>query len=140
MRFGLAAVKSVGEKAVEVILESRRRDGAFHSLFDFCRRVDLTAVNRRVIENLINCGAFDSTQVSRARMIGALDEAIRAGQAFNAMSQSNQIDIFSLLGTPARGQTVQAMFIRKSKNGRQQESLVFREGSAWFLHYWASFG
>src|SRR4029434_2135497 len=82
IRFGLAAVKNVGEKAVEVILESRAKEGSFDSLFDFCRRVDLTAVNRRVIESLIKCGAFDSTQVSRARMLAALDEAIRIGQAF----------------------------------------------------------
>ena len=59
IRFGLAAVKNVGEKAVEVILESRSQDGPFESLFDFCRRVDMTAVNRRVIESLIKCGAFD---------------------------------------------------------------------------------
>ncbi|HWO41780.1 MAG TPA: DNA polymerase III subunit alpha [Candidatus Eisenbacteria bacterium] len=98
IRFGLAAVKNVGEKAVEVILDSRGREGPFLSLFDFCRRVDLTAVNRRVIESLIKCGAFDSTGVSRARMIAALDEAMRLGQAFQRESQSNQIDIFGLLG------------------------------------------
>src|SRR5947207_10020435 len=53
VRFGLAAVKNVGEKAVEVILESRSKDGPFGSLFDFCRRVDMTAVNRRVTVSLI---------------------------------------------------------------------------------------
>src|SRR5262245_9968138 len=98
IRFGLAAVKNVGEKAVEVILESRAKEGPFDSLYDFCRRVDLAAVNRRVIESLIKCGAFDSTQMSRARMLAALDEAIRVGQAFQRDSQSNQIDIFGLLG------------------------------------------
>src|SRR5215467_2976282 len=65
IRFGLAAVKNVGEKAVEVILQSREKDGPFQSLFDFCRRVDLTAVNRRVVESLIKCGAFDSTQAAK---------------------------------------------------------------------------
>ena len=60
IRFGLAGVKNVGEKAVEVILQSRSNDGPFDSLFDFCRRVDMAAVNRRVIESLIKCGAFDS--------------------------------------------------------------------------------
>jgi DNA polymerase-3 subunit alpha len=98
IRFGLAAVKNVGEKAVEVILQSREKEGPFQSLFNFCRRVDLTAVNRRVIESLIKCGAFDSTRVSRARMTAVLDEAMRAGQAFQRDSQSNQIDIFGLLG------------------------------------------
>ena len=79
------------------------KDGPFESLFDFCRRVDMTAVNRRVIESLIKCGAFDSTQVSRARMIGALDDAMKAGQAHQRDQASNQIDIFAMLGTPAKG-------------------------------------
>ena len=52
-------MKNVGEKAVEVILESRKRTARSRSFFDFCRRVDMTAVNRRVIESLIKCGAFD---------------------------------------------------------------------------------
>lgn len=98
IRFGLAAVKNVGEKAVEVILESREKEGGFRSLFEFCRRVDLTAVNRRVVESLIKCGAFDSTGVRRARMMAALDEAIKAGQAHQKRFQSKQIDIFGLLG------------------------------------------
>ncbi|HET7394436.1 MAG TPA: DNA polymerase III subunit alpha, partial [Candidatus Binatia bacterium] len=132
VRFGLAAVKSVGEKAVDVILESRRRDGAFQSLFDFCRRVDLTAVNRRVIENLINCGAFDSTQVSRARMIGALDEAIRAGQAHQRDQASNQIDIFTLLGTPGKGPNRPGDVYPPVKEWSQQELLVFEKEALGF--------
>jgi DNA polymerase-3 subunit alpha len=132
VRFGLAAVKSVGEKAVEVILESRRRDGPFQSLFDFCRRVDLTAVNRRVVENLINCGAFDSTQVSRARMIGALDEAIRAGQAYQRDQASNQIDIFSLLGTPGKGPNRPGDVYPQVKEWSQQELLAFEKEALGF--------
>jgi len=103
IRFGLAAVKNVGEKAVEVILQSRSEGGPFESLFDFCRRVDMTAVNRRVIENLIKCGAYDSTQVSRARMFGALDDAMKAGQAHQRDQASAQIDIFGMLGAPSKG-------------------------------------
>ncbi|HXF76435.1 MAG TPA: DNA polymerase III subunit alpha [Methylomirabilota bacterium] len=103
IRFGLAAVKNVGEKAVEVILESRDKDGPFESLFDFCRRVDMTAVNRRVIESLIKCGAFDSTGIARARMVGALDEAMKRGQNYQRDQSSNQIDIFAVLGGAAEG-------------------------------------
>ena len=98
IRFGLAAVKNVGEKAVEVILESREQDGGFGSLFSFCRRVDLGAVNRRVVEGLIKCGAFDSTGVSRARMMAAVDEAVKGGQYYQKNRESNQIDIFDALG------------------------------------------
>jgi DNA polymerase-3 subunit alpha len=103
IRFGLAAVKNVGEKAVEIILEQRGAEGPFRSLWDFCRRVDLTSVNRRVLENLIKCGAFDSTQASRARMFGALDEAMRAGQSFQRDQASNQMDIFGMVGMAAKG-------------------------------------
>ncbi|HWP57260.1 MAG TPA: DNA polymerase III subunit alpha [Candidatus Acidoferrales bacterium] len=98
IRFGLAAVKNVGEKAVEIILAARAAAGNFTSIFDFCRRVDLAAVNRRVIESLIKCGAFDSTNVARARIMAALDDAIRDGQAHQKGRDSSQTDIFSLLG------------------------------------------
>ena len=133
IRFGLAAVKNVGEKAVEVILQSREKDGPFDSLFDFCRRVDLTAVNRRVIESLIKCGAFDSTQVSRARMIGALDEAMKVGQAHQRDQASNQIDIFAMLGSAEqRPQEAAATSIHRSMNGRGQESLAFEKEALGF--------
>ena len=132
VRFGLAAVKNVGEKAVEVILEIRRRDGAFESLFDLCRRVDLTAVNRRVIENLIKCGAFDSTQVSRARMMGALDEAMKAGQAYQRDQASNQIDIFAMLGTPVKGAKRPGDVYPQVQEWAKQEALGFEKEALGF--------
>ncbi|MGH7827550.1 MAG: DNA polymerase III subunit alpha [Candidatus Binatia bacterium] len=132
IRFGLAAVKNVGEKAVEVILESREKDGPFESLFDFCRRVDLTAVNRRVIESLIKCGAFDSTKISRARMNGALDEAMRAGQAFQRDIQSNQIDIFGLLGGESRGSKKPDSGYPQVEEWSSQQSLGFEKEALGF--------
>jgi DNA polymerase-3 subunit alpha len=103
IRFGLAAVKNVGEKAVEIILQSREKEGVFKSIFDFCRRVDITAVNKRVLESLIKCGAFDSTGFARARMLGALDDAMRAGQSYQKNKESNQIDLFGLSGSTSAG-------------------------------------
>jgi DNA polymerase-3 subunit alpha len=132
IRFGLAAVKNVGEKAVEIILESRSEDGPFGSLFDFCRRVDTTAVNRRVIESLIKCGAFDSTQISRARMIGALDDAMKAGQAHQRDQSSNQIDIFGMLGTPARGSKNAGDVYPQVSEWSPQEALVFEKEALGF--------
>ncbi|MEX0805379.1 MAG: DNA polymerase III subunit alpha [Candidatus Binatia bacterium] len=132
VRFGLAAVKNVGEKAVDVILESRRRDGAFESLFDFCRRVDLAAVNRRVLESLIKCGAFDSTQVSRARMTGALDEAMKAGQIYQRDQASNQIDIFAMLGTSTKGAKRPGDSYPQVQEWSQQESLAFEKEALGF--------
>jgi len=132
IRFGLTAVKNVGEKAVEVILESREKDGAFESLFDFCRRVDLTAVNRRVIESLIKCGAFDSTNVSRARMMAVLDETMRAGQAFQRDEESNQIDIFAMLGAPAKGSKKPGDIYPQVEEWSAQESLAFEKEALGF--------
>ena len=132
IRFGLAAVKNVGEKAVEVILESRSKDGPFESLFDFCRRVDMAAVNRRVIESLIKCGAFDATQVSRARMTGALDDAMKAGQAHQRDQSSNQIDIFAMLGTPAKGAKKPGDIYSQVTEWSTQESLAFEKEALGF--------
>jgi DNA polymerase III subunit alpha len=132
IRFGLAAVKNVGEKAVEVILESRAQDGTFESLFDFCRRVDMTAVNRRVIESLIKCGAFDSTQVSRARMIGALDDAMKAGQAHQRDQSSNQFDIFGMLGAPAKGSKRPGDIYPQVSEWSAQEALAFEKEALGF--------
>jgi DNA polymerase-3 subunit alpha len=132
IRFGLAGVKNVGEKAVEVILESRAKDGPFESLFDFCRRVDMTAVNRRVIESLIKCGAFDGTQVSRARMAGALDDAMKVGQAYQRDQASHQIDIFSVLGAPAKGGKKPGDIYPQVAEWSAQESLAFEKEALGF--------
>jgi DNA polymerase-3 subunit alpha len=132
IRFGLAAVKNVGEKAVELILQSRGQDGSFDSLFDFCRRVDLAAVNRRVIENLIKCGAYDSTQVSRARMLAALDDAMRAGQAHQRDQASNQIDIFGMLGTPNKSAKRPGDVYPPVNEWNAQESLAYEKEALGF--------
>jgi DNA polymerase-3 subunit alpha len=132
IRFGLAAVKNVGEKAVEVILKTRADDGPFESLFDFCRRVDMQAVNRRVIESLIKCGAFDSTQASRARMLGALDDAMKIGQAHQRDQASNQIDIFAMLGTPSKGGKKPGDAYPQVVEWSSQESLAFEKEALGF--------
>ena len=100
VRFGLSAVKNVGGKAVEAIKEDRDRTGPFESLFDFCRRVDLKVVNRRVVESLVKCGAFDSTGVYRARLMAALDDALKAGQSTQRDRDSSQFGMFDLLEVP----------------------------------------
>ena len=132
IRFGLAAVKNVGEKAVEIILQSREKEGAFESLFGFCRRVDLTAVNRRVVESLIKCGAFDSTHVSRAHMMAALDEAMRAGQAYQRDQQSNQIDIFAMLGGSAKAIKKAGDIYPQVEEWTAQELLAFEKETLGF--------
>ena len=79
IRFGLAAIKGVGEKAVEEIIAARRGIGSFRSLFHFCDSVDLRVVNRAVVEALIKCGAFDSTGALRAQLTEVAGQAIERG-------------------------------------------------------------
>jgi DNA polymerase-3 subunit alpha len=94
IRFGLAAVKGVGEKAVEAIIQARREGGPLRSLFDFCERVDLRQVNRAVIDSLIKCGAFDSLGAARSRLAAALDRAIAQGSRAQADQRSGQGSLF----------------------------------------------
>jgi len=94
VRFGLAAVKGVGAKAVDAIIEARRQAGPFTDLYHFCRLVDPRTANRATIEALIKCGAFDSLGASRAAMIAALDRAIELGQLAAADRKMGQLNFF----------------------------------------------
>ncbi|HXV67687.1 MAG TPA: DNA polymerase III subunit alpha [Nitrospira sp.] len=94
IRFGLAAIKNVGEGAVESIVAIRHADGPFASFFDFCRRVDLHKVNKRMLEGLIKAGAFDSTGARRAQLIAMLDQAIEDGLAAQRERAQGQTSIF----------------------------------------------
>ncbi|RLB90689.1 MAG: DNA polymerase III subunit alpha, partial [Deltaproteobacteria bacterium] len=94
IRFGLAAVKNVGEGTIESILEVRQEGGAFKSLSDFCRRVNYKKVNRRVIESLIKCGAFDSTGAKRSQMMSVLDKTIELGQRSQRDYINGQFSLF----------------------------------------------
>ncbi len=93
IRFGLGAVKNVGTAAVEAILEARGGE-PFRDLFDFCNRVDLRRVNRRVVESLIKCGAFDSTGFRRAQLAAALEGAMDIGQKLQKERSGAQASLF----------------------------------------------
>ncbi|HEX4730454.1 MAG TPA: DNA polymerase III subunit alpha [Solirubrobacterales bacterium] len=93
IRFGLDAVKNVGHAAVEAILRARQ-DAPIISIYDFCERVDSRAVNKRAIECLIKCGAFDSTEATRQGMLEALPAAQASGQKAQEDAQLGQGSIF----------------------------------------------
>jgi DNA polymerase-3 subunit alpha len=93
MRFGLGAVKNVGAAAIEAILEARK-ERLFKDLYDFCERVDLRRVNKRVVESLIKCGAFDSTGATRAAMMDGLEAASNYGQKIQEEKASSQVSLF----------------------------------------------
>jgi DNA polymerase-3 subunit alpha len=103
IRFGLAAIKNVGEAAIQSILTTREEKGRFVSLADFCARVDLRLVNRRVIESLIKAGAFDSLGVPRAQLLATLDRAMEAGQRRQRDRQEGQGSFFELMGADDAG-------------------------------------
>ncbi len=98
IRFGLDAVKNVGHIAVQAILDAHSKDGDFTSLWDFCERVDSRTVNKRAIECLVKCGAFDSTGASRKGMLEALPAATAFGQKAQEDSRLGQSSIFDLGG------------------------------------------
>jgi DNA polymerase-3 subunit alpha len=98
IRFGLGAIKNLGQKAIEVIVASREQQGSFESLGDFCRRLDLQLVNRRVVESLVKAGAFDSRGRPRAQLMAALDGAFDAGQRHQRERDQGQVSMFDMLG------------------------------------------
>ncbi len=100
IHFGLAAIKNVGEAAMESILATRKQDGPFRSLEDFCARVDLRLVNRRVLESLIKAGAFDSLGVPRAHLMAGVDTALETGQRQQREKAEGQASFFDLLPAP----------------------------------------
>jgi len=94
IRFGLAAIKNVGEGAVESVLAIRAEEGPFTSFFEFCRRVDLHKVNKRMLEGLIKAGAFDSLGAKRSQLFAVLDQAIEQGAASQREREMGQTSIF----------------------------------------------
>jgi DNA polymerase-3 subunit alpha len=89
--YGLGAVKGTGLAAIEVILAARSQDGPFKSLFDFCNRLDLRKVNRRVIESLIRVGAFDKLEPNRAALLAGVSMAINVAEQSNSHAGQNSL-------------------------------------------------
>jgi DNA polymerase-3 subunit alpha len=110
IRFGLSAVKGVGDKAIRAIIEAREQGAAFQSLHDFCERVPLGTVNRATIEALIKCGAFDSLHGAdkRAALMEALDGAIQAGQQAASDRESGQMSFFEAFEAVGASKVVRA--------------------------------
>ena len=94
IRFGLQAIKGIGEAPVNAICEARKEGGKFVSLFDFCERVLSRACGKSAIETLIKCGAFDGLHLNRQAMVEALDGAIQSGQQAQADAASGQFNMF----------------------------------------------
>ncbi|MBT8342244.1 MAG: DNA polymerase III subunit alpha, partial [Desulfatitalea sp.] len=130
IQFGLVAVKNVGEGAVEAIAAERRKHGPFASLLDFCERVDPRKVNKRVVENLIACGAFDSFGAYRAQMMAMLEDALDYGQKVQKERCDPQMGLFDdgsacdLSITPPSPPNI-AEWPERERLAREKEALGF---------------
>lgn len=100
IRFGLAAVKGVGENAVRSILDARDNGGPFEDLFDLAKRVDLKAVNRKVFEAMIKCGALDKLPGNRAQLLDALDAALDVASREARDRELGQASLFGMIEEP----------------------------------------
>jgi DNA polymerase III subunit alpha len=107
--FGFSAVKNLGQAAIENILNARN-DGEFQSLADFCERVELRTVNRRALETLIYCGAFDLLQSNRRQLINDIDVLTSWAQQRNKEKASGQLNIFDLMNSLETSQKTEAVF------------------------------
>ncbi len=94
IRFGLGAIKNVGANAVEAVIKAREEKGPFRSIFEFCERVDMAAVNRRVIESFIKAGAMDTLEGTRSQKFAVLDSAIETGVKASRDRESGQGGLF----------------------------------------------
>jgi DNA polymerase-3 subunit alpha len=94
--YGLGAIKGLGQAAIDAVLEVRRQAGEFRDLFDFCQRIDLRRVNRRVLESLIKAGALDSLGTHRAALAGSLNLALAAAEQVGRAREAQQNDLFGM--------------------------------------------
>ncbi len=97
IRVGLCAIRNVGGGAADSIIAARQSGGPFRSLYDFSERVDLTSVNRRIIENLIKCGAMSSLPGNRAQLTALIENAMEAGQRAWKDRESGQTGLFGMV-------------------------------------------
>ena len=97
--YGIGAIKGVGEGPIEAIIEARETQGAFKDLFDFCAKIDIKRVNKRVLEKLVLAGAMDNLGPHRASLMASLPEALAAAGQHAKAESFGQSDMFGLLTT-----------------------------------------
>jgi DNA polymerase-3 subunit alpha len=129
IRFGLVAVKNVGESAIEAIVEARNQGGKFSSFFEFCERVDLKKVNKRVIESLIKCGALDSTGDYRSRMATSVEDILDYGQRVQREKSDPQMGLFDM---PGSGPAINLPILPQIDEWNEKQRLAFEKESLGF--------
>lgn len=97
LRYGLGAIKGVGESAIQCLMDERDQHGSYHSLFDLCKHLDLRKMNRRVLEALIKSGAMDEWGMERSSLHASIAKAIHIGTEAHEQESSKQTNLFDLL-------------------------------------------
>jgi DNA polymerase-3 subunit alpha len=135
IRFGLDAVKGVGSKAVDAILEARKKDGPFKNLFDMVERVPMSLVNRSTLEALIKAGAFDSMhgEESRSALHKALEAAVRHGQQVASDRESGQGSLFGAPEPNANGEAAVDFKLPNVEPWSNTERLQFEKAALGFF-------
>jgi DNA polymerase-3 subunit alpha len=123
IRFGLCAIKNVGESAVDSMLTTRQKMGRFENIFDFCRRVDLRLVNKKCLESLVQAGAFDSLGGHRAQYFENIERATAFGQSFQSQKAFGQEGLFDGFG-PNRLRAIAYPALIDVSPWSEQEKLV----------------
>ena len=121
IRYGLGAVKGVGEAAIEALMQVRAQGGPYRDLFDLCQRVDLRKLNRRVLESLIRSGAFDALGANRATLMAQLLEALQLAEQHSRNDAAGQNDMFGLAA--AEKAPVRPLHIAKKPEWSAEERL-----------------
>jgi len=127
IRFGLSAIKNVGELAMEGAVVERNKGGKYASLEDFCRRLDAKTVSRKTIEALVKCGAFDFTGRDRAELFAGIDAALQASSAAHRDRASGQVSLFDevdLTPAPVKSNAVEP-WTRQEMLATEKELLGF---------------
>lgn len=125
VRYGLGAIKGAGENAIENIVEARRHKGEFQDLFDFCRRLDLKKLNRRVLEASLKAGALDKLAPSRAIALASFEKAIKLAEQHSSAKATGQNDMFGL--SAATVQAEKPMFATNVAEWTLIETLQFEK-------------
>ncbi len=134
IRFGLAAIKNVGEAAMETAIADREENGPFKSMEDFCSRLDSRTVNKKILESLVKCGAFDWDGRHRAALDAAIEGAMGAAASVQKDRASGQVSLFDsfadLAPTPSKAagkgtETTVVRWTRSEMLGHEKELLGF---------------
>lgn len=100
IRFGLAAIKNVGENAIKSMIEERTKSGFFTSFLDFCQRIEGRDINKRCIESLIKSGAFDSLNIYRSKLMAVYERFLDGISQLKKKNMDGQLSIFDMMEEP----------------------------------------